>query len=148
MIAVAVLICTASFAQQGKRGNISKRPGAQSEKVENARIAYINKEVKLDEKEAKQFWPVYDKYQKRLRTNHVEKMNRQKRLNDSMDDMSDSEKEQLMDEMDNLDQDSAKIQKEMRNDLKTVLSTDKIARLKKAESDFKKMLIDKIGKNK
>jgi len=145
MVIAVTCISLATVQAQGNKRPGSKQGNDKSKKVENLRIGFITDRVDLDEKEAQKFWPVYNKQQERLKQNN----DRRKSLNGTdIEALPAGDREKVVDEMLQIEQDEAKIKRESHNALKGVLDPVKLGKLYKAERDFKKMLLEKIGKDK
>ncbi len=48
------------------------RPGQGMQKLESMHIAYLTRELALTPEEAQQFWPIYNKYRKELKTTFMQ----------------------------------------------------------------------------
>lgn len=145
MVIAVTCISLATVQAQGNKRPGSKQGNDRSKKVENLRIGFITDRVELDEKEAQKFWPVYNKHQKRLKDNHIR---RQSINTTDIEALPANDREKVVDEMLEIEQDEAKIKRESHTELKGVLDPVKLGKLYKAERDFKKMLLQKIGSDK
>ena len=118
------------------------------EKVEAMKIGFITDYLDLSSEEAKEFWPVYNKYQDEMEV--LRKGRRQNILNDQTDlnSMSDSELEKLVDSEIIFHQNELDIQKKFHPQFKKVLPMQKVAKLYRAEEAFKKKLLEMIRERK
>ena len=118
------------------------------EKVEAMKIGFITDYLDLSSEEAKEFWPVYNKYQDEMEV--LRKGRRQNILNDQTDlnSMSDSELEKLVDSEIIFHQNELDIQKKFHPQFKKVLTKKKVAKLYRAEEAFKKKLLEMIRERK
>lgn len=103
------------------------------------RIAYFTEKLDLTETEAEKFWPVY-------RAQKMELMAlRKKRKADipkkKLEEMSDVEVEKLLDAVLNYKQAELDIKLKYHAKFKSILPIHKVAKLYKAEKDFKRNLI-------
>jgi hypothetical protein len=64
IILITVFSASAAIAQPGKGGN----PGPGIQRLEAMHVAYLTRELALTPEEAQQFWPVYNKYRKDLKS--------------------------------------------------------------------------------
>jgi hypothetical protein len=118
--------------------------GEKREQVESMKIAFLTRKLELTPEEAKVFWPVYDQYQDelfKLRESH------RKQLQDAREDeskLSDQESEKLVDEMIVFRQKELDILKKYHVQFKKVLPVGKVARLYRAEEDFKRDLLKRL----
>lgn len=57
------------LAQPGRPGpGIDGKPGPGIQRLESMHVAYLTRELALTPEEAQQFWPVYNKYRKEVKT--------------------------------------------------------------------------------
>lgn len=68
IITLALVLLTTSAGAQPPMGG--KLQGMQ--RLESMQIAYLTRELALTPEEAQQFWPVYNKYRKELKTTFVQ----------------------------------------------------------------------------
>lgn len=117
-----------------------KRAGS-SEKIEAYRVTFFTQKLDLTEDESKTFWPIYNAYQKELRT--LRKEERQlSRAN--YGEMSDKELEQTMDKRFDLRQKQLDLEKQYYKRFKTVLPMKKVAKLPRTERAFRSELLKKM----
>jgi len=101
-----------------------------SKQVENVKIAIFTKVLDLNEKQAQQFWPVYNKYEKQLKNLHEEL--KQDGVN----------AEEMMD----IEDQTVKVKKKRINDLRSIITKEQLNKLPKAEREFRGELL-KILRN-
>ncbi len=119
-----------------------KRP--ERENVEAMKIGFLTDRLDLTPEEAQKFWPVYNQY-----SDEMEKLRKSRRLNlmearQNMDEMSDSEAEKFVDSELKFRQDELDIMKKYHPRFKTILVPKQVARLYKAEEDFKRRLLEML----
>ncbi len=129
-----------------QRGNGGQRPERRPmrEKVDAMKIGYLTNYLDLTSEEAKNFWPVYNKFQDELeQLRHDRKANL---LNDQLDfaSMSDAELEKMVDGEIAFHQSELDIQKKYHPQFKRILPMKKVAKLYRAEEEFKKRLLEMI----
>lgn len=130
-----VLICLTSvvgvFAQP--------QNGRVKERVEAQRIGFITQRLSLTPEESQAFWPVYNQY-----TEKLQQIRNSVKPEQSLDDMSDADTEKLI--MAQMDKESRELdlRKEYYQKLKKVISVKKIAKLYKAERDFRGELLKQL----
>ena len=129
-----------------QRGNDGQRPERRPmrEKVDAMKIGYLTNYLDLTSEEAKNFWPVYNKFQDELeQLRHDRKANL---LNDQLDfaSMSDAELEKMVDGEIAFHQSELDIQKKYHPQFKRILPMKKVAKLYRAEEEFKKRLLEMI----
>ena len=129
------------FAQKGPNAEAHK------DKVETLKIAFFTNALELTSKEAQAFWPVYNNYQKELEDLRKERREKMMKAKKGFDEFSDKEIEELVDGHIVFKQRELDIQKAYHAEFKSILAISKVARLYKAEEDFRKMLIKHLRDN-
>lgn len=121
-----------------------QRPG----QVAAQKTAFITNALDLSSKEAQQFWPVYNAYEKRVEG--IRKEERQALMNIRLNGgaMSDSEASELIDKFMGWQQNLLDERKKLFADLKGVISPQKIIRLQRAEDEFKRRLLQAMQNRK
>jgi hypothetical protein len=140
-----ILFTTFVSAQQGRF-----RPGGggggrqMREKVDAMKIGYLTDYLDLTPDEAKSFWPVYNKYQDEL--DQLRKTRKNNFLNEQMnfDSMSDADLEKMVDGEIAFHQSELDLQKKYHPQFKKILPIRKVAKLYRAEEEFKKRLLEMI----
>lgn len=118
--------------------------GEKREQIESMKIAFLTRKLELTPDEAKVFWPVYDQYQDelfKLRESHRKQM---KAVRDDEGGLSDKESEKLVDDMIAFRQQELDILKKYHVQFKKTLPVSKVARLYRAEEDFKRDLLKRL----
>jgi hypothetical protein len=118
--------------------------GRNREDIEVFKTAFISRKVNLTPEEAKAFWPVYDQYQSDLET--LRKRRRDEMRPDKMDfeQLGDKELEKLVDFELEFRQKELDLLKKYHPQFKQILPVRKVARLYKAEEEFKRELLKRI----
>jgi hypothetical protein len=141
------LICfsTALFAQQPPPGDGPPRPAR--ERVEAMKVGFLTQRLNLTPEEAKVFWPVYNKYQDELEV--LRKSRRENLVNAKMnfDEMPEKDVEKAVDSELGFRQQELDLLKKYHGQFKQVLPIKKVAKLYRAEEDFKRELLDRIKEN-
>ena len=134
---------TSAQRQGGGMGNRQNK-----EKVDAMKIGFLTDYLDLTSEEAKVFWPVYNKYQDE--TDQLRKTRRKNILNDksNFDSLSDAELEKIVDSEIIFRQSELDIQKKYHPQFKRVLPMNKVAKLYRAEEDFKRKLLEMIRERK
>lgn len=144
---LALLICCTStlFAQQPPPGEGPPKPGR--ERVEAMKVGFLTQRLNLTPEEAKVFWPVYNKYQDELEA--LRKSRRENLVNAKMnfDEMPEKEVEKAVDSELGFRQQELDLLKKYHGQFKQVLPIKKVAKLYRAEEDFKRELLDRIKEN-
>ncbi|MFQ3213635.1 MAG: hypothetical protein ACJAT1_000767 [Marivirga sp.] len=111
-------------------------------KIESARIALINNRLDLTPDQAEKFWPIYREYSKKregLKTEY-----RQARQRFKEEGMTEGESKKLLEVGLSLKEREVALEREYAQKLTTVISNKQLLALKKAEDDFRQMLIERL----
>ncbi|TAH42937.1 MAG: hypothetical protein EYC69_03680 [Bacteroidetes bacterium] len=136
--AIIILLFASSIFVQGQ----NKRPIR--ENVEAMKIGFLTDKLQLSPEEAQKFWPVYNQYNEELDKLRASRRQHMKDAKENMEEMTDKEAEQFVDNELVLRQDELDIQKKYHPKFKAVLSAKKVAKLYRAEEDFKRKLLEMI----
>ncbi len=133
------LFFSSVIAQKGER---------KGERIESFKIAFVTKRLDLTTDEATKFWPVYNQYQDELKD--LRERNRKVLLNAylNIETMTDKEIEKVLDDEIAFKQNELNVIKKYVPQFKTVLPMRKVAKLFKAEEDFKTELLKRMQQNK
>lgn len=133
-IAIIVLSMTFTFSafSQQVREKIE-------EKVKIQRIAFLTQRLSLTETEAQQFWPIYNEF-----TDKLQQIRKQPKPEKPFDEQADADVEKMI--LAQFDRESREIdlKKEYFVKLKKAISVKKIAKLYKAEKDFRGELVKQL----
>ena len=137
---IAFFLSTGLMAQQ--RGK---------ERMKAYKTAYITEQLDLSSAEAEVFWPVYNKYEKKLFELRVVNMRKErsrvKELGGS-DALSEEEASKFLSTMLSSEKEVIKTREEMFKALSKTLNPVKLFKLYQAEMDFKKRLLHEYRKGK
>ena len=111
------------------------------EKMKAHKIAYITEKLSLTPDEAQVFWPVYNEKEDKL--HQLREANHPSKKQD-FDSMSDSEIEDAVNKRFEMRQAELVIEKQYHEKFKAVLPIKKVAKLYKAEHNFKRDLLKKL----
>ena len=126
-----------SFAQGGKR-----------EKIKALKTAFITTELSLTPQEAEKFWPIDNAFEdKQFELRHEKMKSYMKRMDSDLDSMSEKEASSLLSQMESVEEETHQLRKKLVADLKSVISSHKIIKLKKAEEDFNRNLLKQYREN-
>lgn len=108
-------------------------------KLEAQRVAFITQRLNLTPEEAQQFWPIFNQY-----TEKLQQIRSSTKADKPLDEISDADAEKMI--LSEFDRESRELdlKKDLHQKLKKVISIKKIAKLYKAERDFKGMLLERI----
>ena len=136
LLIIALLATTTGlFAQRG-------------DKVKAYKTAHITEALSLTSSEAEQFWPVYNAHEEAIRDLRKSERQMMRRLEENRDDMTAKEADELLARSIDVRQQLFNEHQALLTDLKPILSSKKILLLQKAEEDFKRMLLRRMGDRK
>ncbi len=132
------LISTTTFAQGGK---LRERFQQKKEQVKSLKVAYITEELKLTSSEAEKFWPLYNAFEEKQMTLRKDKLKNYLDRAENADDLSEKEAATLINQMESTEEELHQLRKKFVASLKGVLPSVKILKLKKAEDEFNRKLL-------
>jgi Spy/CpxP family protein refolding chaperone len=126
--------------------NAQQKPmqGDRKEKFESMKIGFITQRLDLTPEEAQKFWPLYNKYSDELEKLRKDRMNNLMNTRDNFDNMSDADIEKAVDNEIAFRSADVDIMKKYNPQFKKVLPIRKVAKLYKAEEEFKRKLVEMI----
>lgn len=136
--AFAIILATTSFAQKPKGDK-----KAHKEKIQAMKVGYITDKLDLSTKEAQAFWPTYNEFDTKTDALH-KSMRKMHKKEASIDEMTDSEVEEMIMNTNSLRQKELDLFNEYFIKFKAILPIKKIAKLYKAEHGFKRELLKKL----
>ncbi len=123
------------------------------EQIKSLKVAFITNELSLTSDEAAKFWPLYNAYEDKQQDIKKQKLKSylDRMDDDSIDKLSDKEAANLLTQMESSEDDLYQAKKKFVASLKGVISPLKILKLKKAEENFNRKLLQqyrdrKLGK--
>src|SRR6185436_2731584 len=119
-------------------------PADGKERVESMKIGFMTQKLRLTPEEAKSFWPLYNKYEDELDQLRKSRHNNLENARKNFDEMPDKDVEKAVDAELAFRQNELDIQKKYHSEFKKVLSIKKVARLYKAEEEFKRHLLERM----
>jgi len=133
LITALFLLCSLTFYSQESK----------KEKIKALKIAYITKDLNLSSADAERFWPIYNSFDEKQFELRMIKMRKIRKDLDSkpLESMSDVEANAILNQIDNLEDDTYQNRKKLITDLRKVISPVQILKLKKAEDEFNKSLL-------
>lgn len=143
LVALAVLIGVSAFAQ----GPDKMKMRESREKIEAKKIAFITERLDLKPDQAQKFWPVYNEFQDKLmeaRKSQLEIIRPSRDEPNPMSQMSDAELNKMMDTRFKLEREELDIKVEYHERFKKVLEIQQVAKLYKAEHEFKRVLFEEM----
>lgn len=135
LLIILFLLSIHSFAQQSE--------SEKKEQIKALKVGFISNELSLTTGEAAKFWPIYNAFEDRQYELKYRKMKAIKdKINDeSLEKMSEKDASALLAQMESTENELHQIRKKLITNLRDVLPSTKIIKLKKAEDDFKRKLL-------
>jgi hypothetical protein len=132
-----VLLSVSSFGQNGRFFQNKK------DQIKALKVAYITNELALTPEESAKFWPLYNAFEDKQR--EIKKLKLKGYLKhmdqDSFDKLSDKEATILVEQMESYDDELYLAKKKFVGSLKGILSPVKILKLRRAEDNFNRKLL-------
>ena len=113
-------------------------------KVEAYKIAYLTEKLDLTTQEAEKFWPLYNEFNKKEDSIRVTQRRTMMENYSKIDELSDEELENLVDNFIIHQQKMADLHKYYHQRFKEILPIKKVAKLYAAEHEFKKILVHQL----
>ncbi|MCZ8089005.1 sensor of ECF-type sigma factor [Flavobacterium sp.] len=137
IIIIITLTSTFSFAQNGRLMKQKK------EQVKSLKVAFITSELDLTADESAKFWPLYNAFDEKQSEIRRTKMKSYLDRMDSenFDTVSEKEAATLLSQMESSEEELHQLRKKFISNLKSVIPAVKILKLKKAEEDFNRKLL-------
>lgn len=134
---ILILTSMISFAQNGRLMKQKK------EQVKSLKVAFITSELDLTADESAKFWPLYNAFDEKQSEIRRTKMKSYLDRMDSenFDIVSEKEAATLLSQMESSEEEMYQLRKKFIGSLKSVLPAIKILKLKKAEEDFNRKLL-------
>lgn len=123
------------------------------EQIRAMKVAFFTTELDLTSSEAEKFWPIYNTFDdKQFELRHQKMKSYFKRMQgDNLSKLSEKDASVLLDQIQDNEDDLYNLRKKFIQNLKDVLPSIKILKLKKAEEDFNRKLLQQYkdkGSNK
>lgn len=137
ILPILLLLTSFSFYAQSESMKDKK------EQINALKAAFLTTELDLSSKEAEKFWPIYNTFDdKQFEIRHQKMRLYRSRINDeTLDKMSERDASILLSQIENSEEELFNLRNKFSKDLKEVLSAVKIIKLKKAEEDFNRKLL-------
>lgn len=120
--------------------------GDAREKIEAARIALITERLGLTPEQAEKFWPVYNEYDQQRRD--LARQLQDARQQVDLDNMTEEQSRNLMDLGLRIRERQVQLERQYAQRLTDVISAQQLLSLKKAEDDFRRMILRRLEERK
>ena len=138
---ILLLLLSINFYAQGRK--IFERKEQIKEKIYALKVAFITNELSLTSSEAEKFWPIYNLFEaNQFDLKHQKSISYIKKMDDeTLNKMSDKEALTVLAQMEVIEDEVFQLRKKLIVSLKSILNPVKIIKLKKAEDEFNKKLL-------
>ena len=134
LLTLILLLSIHSFAQSHMEDK--------KEQIRALKVGFITNELALTTDEATKFWPIYNAYDdKQFEIRHQKMKAFKQRMDADLEKMTEKEASALLAQMENTEDELYQIRKKFVANLKGILPSVKIIKLKKAEDDFNRKLL-------
>lgn len=134
---ILFIFLSLNFYAQGERFKEKK------EQIRAMKVAFLTSELNLTSSEAEKFWPLYNTFDdKQFELRHQKMKGYFKRMeDDELDKLSEKDANALLNQMESNEEDLFNLRKKFITSLKDILPSVKIIKLRKAEEDFNRKLL-------
>lgn len=122
----------------------AQRPN--NDKIKAFKVAYITEQLDLSASEAEKFWPIYNQFNVKFETLRKQERSKlfEKLKRNTVDQLTDNEANKLIDMTIANKILELQYHKELVVELRKVIAPQKIIKLKKAEKEFNKKLLERL----
>lgn len=137
LITLFLMLFSFTFYAQGENMKEKK------EQIRGLKVAFFTTELNFTNSEAEKFWPLYNTFdENQFELRHQKMRAFSKRMNDgSLDKISEKEAMQFLIQIEDTEEELFLLRKKFMQNVKTILPAVKIVKLKKAEEDFNRKLL-------
>lgn len=135
LLPLLLLFCLTAHAQKDKH-----------EQIKALKVSFFTTELSLSTDEAEKFWPIYNAFdEKQYKVRHDKMRPLMIKINEpGFDKISEKEAAVYLDKLEAAEKELLDLKAKLSDDLKPVIGSVKVLKLKKAEEDFKKKLIEQF----
>ncbi len=127
----------------------SQAQNTENESIRALKVVFITEQLELSPKEAEKFWPVYNLYSAKeynLKFHETRKLRNQIMSSGGVDAISDTEADQLLKKLIDIENEIAIVKNEMYVKLKPIIGSKKLIKLQIAEVEFNKKVLEELRK--
>lgn len=137
LLPILFLFLTFNFYAQSEKSKDKK------EQIRAMKVAFFTSELDLTSNEAEKFWPIYNAYDdKQFELRHLKMKSYFKKMNgENLEKLTEKDATILLNQIQDNEEDQFNLRKKLIGNLKEVLPAIKIIKLKKAEDDFYRKLL-------
>ena len=136
---ILFLFLTFNFYAQSEKDKFKEK----REQIKAMKVAFLTSELDLSSNEAEKFWPLYNTYDdKQFELRHQKMKGYYKKMKDTeLDKLSEKEAAAFLNQIEDNEEDLFNLKRKFFANLKDILPSVKIIKLKKAEDDFSRKLL-------
>ncbi|APY11744.1 hypothetical protein BWZ22_11065 [Seonamhaeicola sp. S2-3] len=113
-------------------------------KIHALKVSFITEQLDLTEQEAQKFWPVYNDHNKKMSNLKYQEMRAlRKELKSNIETLTEEKALEFLKKINSIELKEHKYKQEYAAKLKTILSAKKIIKLRVAEEDFKRKMLER-----
>ncbi|MEE4256868.1 MAG: hypothetical protein V2I47_07510 [Bacteroidales bacterium] len=146
ILVIAILLAFALPAGAQERPQEGKRPDRKEmgERIQASKIAFITEKVELTPEEAEEFWPVYNQLEDKKMEVTEDIMKRFRPEEEKMKEPSEEEAAEMMAQRFKMEQQLLDLKVEYHKKFMDILPATKVAKLYRAEDQFKRGLMERF----
>ncbi|MBR9845761.1 MAG: sensor of ECF-type sigma factor [Algicola sp.] len=118
--------------------------GKMNERIQAQKIAFITERLSLTPEEAQKFWPIYNAFEEKTEKIRTEDLRSIKKTMYQNPKLSEADANKLLNQLMTAENDMHNAKLQLVQDLKDVISSEKILRLKASEEAFNRKLLEKL----
>ena len=137
LVPIVLLFVSFNFYAQGESMKEKK------EQIKALKVAFFTTELDLTTNEAEKFWPIYNTFDdKQFELRHQKMRTYMRRMNDgSLDKITEKEANTFLAQIEDTEEELFLLRKKFMQNVRTILPAVKIVKLKKAEEEFNRKLL-------
>lgn len=136
---IVVMISMSAIAQKGDK----------RERIKVLKVAFITEQLDLTTEESQVFWPIYNTFEKETNTIRFKEIRDiRKEIRDNLETMTDADASTLIKRLNKAENRMHELRLELSDKLKNVIPAKKIIRLKIAEDDFRRKMLNEFKRRK
>ncbi len=140
MRAVILLIILSSIMTVNAQSSREQR----EERIRTFKIGFLTERLNLSEKEAQDFWPIYNEFDKKMETLRKKEFTVLRSSDKKTGNLTDAQAEKVLTTVLEVEQERALYKIKFAEQLKKILPVTKVLAFFKAEEDFKRRLIREL----
>lgn len=138
---ITVLLLFLSITTFAQGGKFREKFQQKKDQVKAIKIAFITSELNLTPDEAAKFWPLFNEFEEKQKAIRQDKIKNYIDRSQGSDKLTEKEAQNLLNQMETAEEELHQLRKKFVANLKGVLPATKILKLKKAEEEFSKKLL-------